>query len=344
MYSSLFIHLYPGSSAIIKGTAVTFQYYTQDYLGNRRAVVNSSTGAIEQTVAYYPYVGVIANLGTNQMSGQPYKFGGKELVTANGLYEYDFGARQYYSAVPGFTKPDPMAEKYYWLSPYLYCANNPVNFVDPTGNIIQMSSESSVSDLVDVLTNVQMITDDELFLSKQENGSFQIGISSFKDGKKSSGTRLVRRLNGSEKTLTIEATSEGVNQERSENPLNATNGIGTNTTIIFNPNFDPNIPEIDEVTGNVVNSKRPAYIGLAHEMIHADRGMRGVAFDYSEQEYHSFINNIGEVDVEYLPKEEAATIGFNHLDRIKSFNITENSIRKESGLRLRGAYKVYRNR
>ena len=125
--------LFPGGYATINGSAVTFHYYTQDYLGNNRAVINGSTGAIEQTVAYYPYGGVIADLGTGQISGQPYKFGGKELITANGLNEYDFGARQYYSAVPGFTKPDPMCEKYYWLSPYLYCMNNPVNAIDSDG-------------------------------------------------------------------------------------------------------------------------------------------------------------------------------------------------------------------
>ncbi|MDE6787634.1 MAG: hypothetical protein K2J46_11440, partial [Muribaculaceae bacterium] len=132
-HGSLYMVLFPGGYATIKGTSVTFYYYTQDYLGNNRAVINGSTGAIEQTVAYYPYGGVIADIGTNQTAGQPYKFGGKELITANGLNEYDFGARQYYSAVPGFTKPDQHCEKYYWLSPYLYCANNPVNLVDPTG-------------------------------------------------------------------------------------------------------------------------------------------------------------------------------------------------------------------
>ena len=141
--------LFPGGYATINGTAVTFHYYTQDYLGNNRAVINGSTGAIEQLTAYYPYGGVIADLGTNQTSGQPYKFGGKELITANGLNEYDFGARQYYQAVPHFTKPDPMCEKYYWLSPYLYCANNPVNIVDPNGKEIRGSTKEDAEIAVD---------------------------------------------------------------------------------------------------------------------------------------------------------------------------------------------------
>ena len=119
-----------------------FHYYTQDYLGNNRAVINGSTGAIEQTIAYYPYGAVIADLGTNPTK-QPYKFGGKELITLNGLNEYDFGARNYYPAVPAFTRIDPMAEKYPWLSPYLYCANNPVNYVDPDGQEWRATISSS---------------------------------------------------------------------------------------------------------------------------------------------------------------------------------------------------------
>ena len=123
--------LFPGGYTTASGNMI-FHYYTQDYLGNNRAVINGATGAIEQTVDYYPYGGVIADLGS-PTTGRPYKFGGKELITANGLNEYDLGARQYYSAVPGFTKPDPMAEKYYWLSPYLYFGNDPVNAIDPIG-------------------------------------------------------------------------------------------------------------------------------------------------------------------------------------------------------------------
>ncbi|GHV31965.1 hypothetical protein FACS1894177_07440 [Bacteroidia bacterium] len=32
-----------------------------------------------------------------------------------------------------FTIPDPLQEKYYSISPYAYCGNNPVNRIDPTG-------------------------------------------------------------------------------------------------------------------------------------------------------------------------------------------------------------------
>jgi RHS repeat-associated protein len=64
---------------------------------------------------------------------QPYKFGGKELDMQHGLNLYDFSARTYDPAVGRFTTMDPLAEKYYSISPYAYCANNPVNAIDPDG-------------------------------------------------------------------------------------------------------------------------------------------------------------------------------------------------------------------
>ena len=62
-----------------------------------------------------------------------YRFGGKELDTRGGLFQYDFEARHYDPVFPAFTSVDPMAEKYPHLSPYAYCAGNPVMFIDPTG-------------------------------------------------------------------------------------------------------------------------------------------------------------------------------------------------------------------
>lgn len=65
---------------------------------------------------------------------QPYRFTGKELDHLNSLNWYDFGARWYdVAGVPMWTSIDPLCEKYYNVSPYAYCAGNPVNYIDPDG-------------------------------------------------------------------------------------------------------------------------------------------------------------------------------------------------------------------
>ena len=46
---------------------------------------------------------------------------------------YDFGARMYDSAIARWTCVDPMGEKHINRSPYNYCENNPMAFVDPDG-------------------------------------------------------------------------------------------------------------------------------------------------------------------------------------------------------------------
>ena len=127
--------LFEGGYVTFNGD-ITFHYYTRDYLGNNRAVINGTTGAIEQTVAYYPFGGVIADLGTN-LNLQPYKFTGKELDQTHGLNEYDLESRRYYPSVPTFTQPDPKAEYCNWVSPYAYCLSNPVNNFDPDGEFAE---------------------------------------------------------------------------------------------------------------------------------------------------------------------------------------------------------------
>ena len=105
-----------------------YHYYLQDHQGNNRVVVNQS-GTVEETNHYYPFGGVFAN--TNNV--QPYKYNGKEFDSKKGLNWYDYGARHYDAALGRFMTVDPLAEKYYGISPYVYVANNPIKFVDPTG-------------------------------------------------------------------------------------------------------------------------------------------------------------------------------------------------------------------
>ena len=107
-----------------------YHYYLQDHQGNNR-VVMSQDGSVEETNHYYPFGGVFASSG----NVQPYKYNGKELDTKKGLDWYDYGARQYDAALGRFTTVDPMAEKYYPESPYSYCGNNPIMFIDPDGHM-----------------------------------------------------------------------------------------------------------------------------------------------------------------------------------------------------------------
>ena len=63
----------------------------------------------------------------------PFALGGKEFMGTNNLDEYFFGARTMYAIMNRFNQMDPLCEKYYSVSPYAYCMNNPVRFVDPDG-------------------------------------------------------------------------------------------------------------------------------------------------------------------------------------------------------------------
>lgn len=112
----------------------SFHYYLRDHLGSNRMVV-SSEGAVEQKNQYYPYGGPWGDVSTNQ-GLQPFKYNGKELDRVHGLDWYDYGARRYDPAFCQFTQMDPLCEQYPHLSPYAYCAGNPVNAIDPDGKLV----------------------------------------------------------------------------------------------------------------------------------------------------------------------------------------------------------------
>jgi len=107
-----------------------YHYFLTDHLGNNRLVADAS-GAVVQKNHYYPFGMPFAD-GLSP-DAQPYKYNGKELDQMHGLNQYDYSARYYDPAIAQFTTMDPLCEKYYPINPYAYCANNPVNAIDPTG-------------------------------------------------------------------------------------------------------------------------------------------------------------------------------------------------------------------
>ena len=119
------------------GTPTSWNYYITDHLGSTRMVVDSND-SIRETINYYPFGSEMRMENPALLTGgnsHPFRFTGKELDRLNSLNMYDFGARLYdVAGVPMWTSIDPLCEKYYNLSPYVYCAGNPVSYIDEHGD------------------------------------------------------------------------------------------------------------------------------------------------------------------------------------------------------------------
>jgi len=130
-----------------------FYYYDRkDHLGNIREVWRAAgfppAGTVQYT-QYYPSGLPWASNSIDNPSTQPYKYNGKEFVEMNGYDTYDYGARGYYPAMGRFTSVDPLAEKYYSISPYAYCAGNPNRYIDPDGRGLWDAIKKTVSTTID---------------------------------------------------------------------------------------------------------------------------------------------------------------------------------------------------
>ena len=122
--------LIEGGYVDYSGETPIYHTYLTDHQGNVRVVVDENA-AVKQVNHYYPYGALFAESTNGNV--QPYKYNGKELDRMHGLDWYDHGARHNDAAIGRWHVMDPLCEKYYDVSPYAYCAGDPVNAIDPDG-------------------------------------------------------------------------------------------------------------------------------------------------------------------------------------------------------------------
>ena len=100
---------------------------------------------------------ITANWGTSNSPQNTPVFhpdsSGKEKDTETG-YHY-FGARYYNSDLSLWLSVDPMSDKYPSLSPYNYCAWNPMRIVDPNGDTLIAKDAMSQHDIKSVAGKYQ---------------------------------------------------------------------------------------------------------------------------------------------------------------------------------------------
>ena len=129
----------------VQKTRKGIRFYHPDHLGST-TVVTDLDGEVTQNVAYIPYGEVFVEQ-RNGTWNTPYLFNAKELDEETGLYYY--GARYLDPTGTRWLSVDPLFEKYVGMSPYNYCAGNPVKLVDVDGMKFTDNAEEWVSRMED---------------------------------------------------------------------------------------------------------------------------------------------------------------------------------------------------
>ena len=124
-------------------------FYHPDHLGSSNYVTDAN-GKVYEHLEYFPFGETWVEESTNTQR-TPYLFTSKELDEETGLYYY--GARYYDPRVSQFISADPLLsrnpekgiDRSQFLNAYAYANNNPVMFIDPTGQEPQESSKATPS-------------------------------------------------------------------------------------------------------------------------------------------------------------------------------------------------------
>ena len=107
-------------------------FFETDHLGSVRSVINDLGEAVA-TNDYYPFGTRHSGSDIEVDDNFRYRFNGKEEQLTGNLGLLDYGARMYDAEIGRWFVPDPLAEIYPFISPYVYCLNNPVKLIDPDG-------------------------------------------------------------------------------------------------------------------------------------------------------------------------------------------------------------------
>jgi RHS repeat-associated protein len=179
---------------------------------------------------------------------QRYAYNGKELVEGIGLYDY--GARWYDPVVGRWTSVDPHARRYTEWSPYNYCFNNPLIFIDPDGRDPIYGKN--------FWGRTKLIGDD----GKEDGQSYLVSGSANRDVKSATkeGENYTGLLDESDNIFKIPtggAMDDVINSVNDTEASQKENGGHANTGDANATRWDEGTPaqEIKDASGNIIGAK-----------------------------------------------------------------------------------------
>ena len=117
-------------------------YYLKDHLGTTRMTIRDNGTVYGR---YYRYLAFGETESEQITLNQAYKYTGKPFDSELGLDIYYYGARYYNPHLGRWLAVDPLHDKYPSLSPYVYCSDNPMKYVDPDGNWVYVPSGNGLT-------------------------------------------------------------------------------------------------------------------------------------------------------------------------------------------------------
>lgn len=308
-----------GNGRIIRNSGnFEVNYYLCDHLNNVRVVFDGNGLNLEQN-DYYPFGERHAVAEYELSTTNRFKFNGKERQTTGDLDYLDYGARMYDSRLGRWFVQDPLAENYFGVSPYAYCANNPVKYIDPNGMIISILTQNANGDMVRLywergFDGWGFYHEGKLYLG------MDLFVNSVSDNLKllmnggKTGSDLVEYIVGHNNELSIErGTKNSFLRESGPN--------GGKFKISYYSGGIPNgelIPTVDGKDGNVM------FTILGHELAHVKYNWDGGA----DKTWFA-MTSLDKNNVEEIKKIHQSEKFTTHI---------ENKIRKENNLSLRKQY------
>ena len=245
-----------------------YHFFFSDHLGSVRAVA-CEDGSVIQSSAYYPFGETFGDSPDTCPSSQPYKFNGKEDQSFASVPLLDYGARLLSTRTGRWTTMDPLAEKYYSISPYAYCGNNPVNLIDPDGMWIfiyynNQSYKYENGKLYQYQTSGEKAT--SYIEITPEEGSFVEGIfNALNDLENNSdtGKKLLKYFSNDDINAYIHPYSKIADDNKTKETENGLVLSGISTPIYMK----------DDLSGTAIATENgieesPLWIDLGHELSH----------------------------------------------------------------------------
>ena len=117
------------------GQSPVVRYVFDNHLGSACLELDE-VGAIISYEEYHAFGSSSYKSGRSEteVSQKKYRYCGKERDEETGMYYY--GARYYAAWLCRFVSCDPLQFKYLNISPFAYCVNNPIKYIDPDGQDI----------------------------------------------------------------------------------------------------------------------------------------------------------------------------------------------------------------